>query len=404
MVDVKKLYSFVAGIVLFALVSIASAAIPTELIEKARDATILVGAEGDNGGGGFGTGVIIDPSGLAITNYHVIHRAKQIRIFFWDPEDLNNYTAEIIGIDPVADLALLQIKVKEDMLPLTYLNIESENFIIGEEVVAIGHMLGLQWSVTQGTINHTERPGKITPYVSVLQHSAQINKGNSGGALINKNGDIVGINTYILLPKGGWSGIAYAIRGDNVYDSVQQINETGEVQYTAFKIGLRNMNEFFIKAVQKEYPEEKIPTNVFGLMAIGLEEGDHASEQGIKEFDVLIAVDGRPVNHLYGLKNIIQEYSPGDIVKVLLIRDSHIISLDYELGSIDFTDYEEFYDKSIKEQFEDKPEMPPVPEEKEEKPKVTPLPEEEQVIPIPIPQPIPQVPHLEEDDADGRGS
>ena len=398
-----NVYSFITTIVLFVFVSVASAAIPTELIEKARDATILVGAEGDNGGG-FGTGVLIDPSGLAITNYHVIHRAKKIRVFFYDPEDLNNYTAEIIGIDPVADLALLQIKVKEDMLPLTYLNIESENFIIGEEVVAIGHMLGLQWSVTQGTINHTERPGKITPYVSVLQHSAQINKGNSGGPLINKNGDIVGINTYILLPKGGWSGIAYAVRGDNVYDSVQQINETGTVQYTAFKIGLRNMNEFFIKAVQKEYPEEKIPTNVFGLMAIGLEEGDHPSEQGIKEFDVLIAVDGRPINHLYALKNIIQEYSPGDVVNVLLIRDGHIISLDYELGSIDFTDYEEFYDKSIKEQFEDKPEMPPVPEEEEEKPKVTPIPEEEhQILPIPIPQPIPQVPHLEEEDADGRG-
>ena len=389
------MYKLITTIVLFVFVSIASAAIPTALIEKARDATILVGAEGEDNTGGFGTGVIIDPSGLAITNYHVIHRAERLRIFFWDPDDLNNYTAEIIGIDPVADLALLQIKVREDMLPLTYLKIESENFIIGEEVVAIGHMLGLQWSVTQGTINHTERPGKITPYVSVLQHSAQINKGNSGGALINKAGDVVGINTYILLPKGGWSGIAYAIRGDNVYDSVQQIIETGEVQYTAFKIGLRNMNEFFTSAVQKQFPDEKIPTNVFGLMATGIEEGDYASEQGIKEFDVIIAVDGQPVNHLYGLKNIIKEYSPGDVVKILVIRDSHIVSLDYELGSIDFTDFEKFYDEKNEEKFEDKPQTPPVPEEEEEKPKVTPLPEEEQ------PQPIPLVPHAEEDESDG---
>ena len=392
------MYKLITTIVLFCFMSIASAAIPTELIEKARDATILVGAEGEDNTGGFGTGVIIDPSGLAITNYHVIHRAERLRIFFWDPDDLNNYTAEIIGIDPVADLALLQIKVREDMLPLTYLKIESENFIIGEEVVAIGHMLGLQWSVTQGTINHTERPGKITPYVSVLQHSAQINKGNSGGALINKAGDVVGINTYILLPKGGWSGIAYAIRGDNVYDSVQQIIETGEVQYTAFKIGLRNMNEFFTSAVQKQFPDEKIPTNVFGLMATGIEEGDYASEQGIKEFDVIIAVDGQPVNHLYGLKNIIKEYSPGDVVKILVIRDSHIVSLDYELGSIDFTDFEKFYDEKNEEKFEDKPQTPPVPEEEEEKPKVTPLPEEEQA------QPIPLVPHAEEDKSDGRGS
>ena len=98
---------------------------------------------------------------------------------------------------------------------------------------------------------------------------------------------------------------------------------------------------------------------------------------------------------LSALKNIIKEYSPGDVVKILLIRDSHIMSLDYQLGSIDFTDYETFYDDKIEDQFEDKPQTPPVPEEEEEKPKVTPLPEEEQ------PQPIPLVPHAEEDESDG---
>ena len=385
--------------ILFFVVSMAQAAVPTATIEKARDATVLIAAEGKSEtAGGLGTGVVIDPSGLTITNYHVIHRATTVRVFFYDPDNLSYYEADIIGIDPVADLALIQIKVDESMLPLTHLKIEPEKFDIGQSVVAIGHMLGLQWSVTSGTLNHLNRPGKITPYVNVIQHSAQINKGNSGGALINKAGDIVGINTYILLPKGGWSGIAYAIRGDTVYDSVEQIKETGEVQYTAFKIGLRNMNEFFTSAVQKQFPDEKIPTNVFGLMATGIEEGDYASEQGIKEFDVIIAVDGQPVNHLYGLKNIIKEYSPGDVVKILVIRDSHIVSLDYELGSIDFTDFEKFYDEMNEEKFEDKPQTPPVPEEEEEKPKVTPLPEEEQA------QPIPLVPHAEEDKSDGRGS
>ena len=391
-----KMYKLITTIILFVFVSIASAVIPTETIEKARDATILVATEGDNAGG-FGTGVVIDPSGIAITNYHVIHRAELIRVFFWDPEDLNYYIAEVIGIDPVADLALLQIKVREDMLPLTYLRIEPENFVIGEEVVAIGHMLGLQWSVTQGTLNNIERPGKITPYVTILQHSAQINKGNSGGPLINKNGDVVGINTYILLPKGGWSGIAYAIRGDNVHRSVEQIKETGTVQYTALKIGLRNINEFFVKRFQKEYPEEKIPTGIFGMMAMNVEEDDWAYEHGMRNFDVLVAFEGIPVNYLFALKDIIKDYKPGDMVKLMVIRNSHFITIDYELGSIDFTDYKEFYDKSIEEQFEDKPVMPPVPEE-EEKPKVTPLPEkEEQTLPIPIPEPKPRVPHLDKD-------
>ena len=355
-------------------------AIPTEIIEKARAATILVATEGDNAGG-FGTGVVIDPSGIAITNYHVIHRATRIRVFFYNPDDLNYYEADVIGIDPVADLALIQIKVREDMLPLTYLNIEPENFSIGEEVVAIGHMLGLQWSVTAGTLNSLERPGKITPYVTVLQHSAQINKGNSGGPLINKNGDIVGINTYILLPPGGWSGIAYAIRGDNVHKTVKQINETGEVEYTALKIGLRNMNEFFIKAVSKEWPDQKVPTGIFGMMALYIEEDDWSYKHGMRNFDVLVAFDGIPVNYLFNLKDIIKKYKPGDVIKLIVIRNSHFITIDYELSAMDFKDYLEFYDKSIKERFDDKPARPEE-EEQKEPPKITPAPQN----PVPGPE------------------
>ena len=355
-------------------------AIPTKIIEKARAATILVATEGDNAGG-FGTGVLIDPSGIAITNYHVIHRATRIRVFFYNPDDLNYYEADVIGIDPVADLALIQIKVREDMLPLTYLNIEPENFSIGEEVVAIGHMLGLQWSVTSGTLNSLERPGKITPYVTVLQHSAQINKGNSGGPLINKNGDIVGINTYILLPPGGWSGIAYAIRGDNVHRSVEQINETGEVEYTALKIGLRNMNEFFIKAVSKEWPDQKVPTGIFGMMALYIEEDDWSYKHGMRNFDVLVAFDGIPVNYLFNLKDIIKKYKPGDVIKLIVIRNSHFITIDYELSAMDFKDYLEFYDKSIKERFDDKPARPKE-EEQKEPPQVTPAPQN----PVPGPE------------------
>ena len=131
------------------------------------------------------------------------------------------------------------------------------------------------------------------------------------------------------------------------------------------------MNEFLAASVQKQFPDEKIPTNVFGLMALGLEEGDHASEQGVQEFDVLIAVDGKPVNHLFGLKVVIKEYKPGDVVNLLLIRNSHIISLDYQLGSIDFTDYQKFYDKSNEDHFEDQPQPAPIPmptPEEEEKP------------------------------------
>ena len=317
--------------------------VPTAVIEKAREATILVGAEGERkGSSGFGTGVVIDPSGLALTNYHVIHGAETVRVFFWDPNDLSDYTAEVIGIDPVADLALLQIKVREGMLPLPYLNIEPTEFVIGQDVVAIGHPLGLQWTVTEGTLSHLNRPGKITPYVTILQHTAMINRGNSGGPLINEVGDIVGINTYVLMDKSkGWSGVAYAIRGDNVHNAVGQMKESyrpdgpGMVIYTALKIGVRNMNKFFIARVKEEFPDQLVPEGIFGLMAMNVEEGDYASDQGIENFDVIVSFDGHPVNYLRQLKEVIVNYNPGDIVTLLVIRGGHFICLLYTSDAAD---------------------------------------------------------------------
>ena len=372
-------------------VGVIFADVSTAVIEKAREATILVGAEGEKkGSSGFGTGVVIDPSGLALTNYHVIHGAETVRIFFWSPEDLNDYSAEIIGIDPVADLALLQIKVREDMLPLPYLNIEPTEFVIGQDVVAIGHPLGLQWTVTKGTLSHLNRPGKITPYVTILQHTAMINRGNSGGPLINEVGDIVGINTYVLMDKSkGWSGVAYAIRGDNVHNAVGQMKESyrpdgpGMVIYTALKIGVRNMNKFFIARVKEEFPDEDIPEGIFGLMAMNVEEGDYATGQGIKNFDVIVSFDGQPVNYLRQLKEIIGNYNPGDVVTLLVIRGGHFITLEYTLGEIEFEGYEEYYDKGNQEQFDEKPQLPQVPPVPEEE-------EEEIPAPIPMPSPNPQ--------------
>ena len=328
--------------------------IPTVTIEKARDATVLVATRNENNqmGNGFGSGVVISETGIVLTNYHVIHRAETIRVWFYDPTDSNYSFAKVIGIDPVADLALLQLELDPDLPPPTYLEIEQETPVIAEPVVAIGHPVGLQWSVTTGTINHQERPGKITPYVNVIQHSAEINKGNSGGPLINENGDIVGINTYMLAPEGQWAGVAYAIRGDTVYASVEQMLEDGDVTYAAFKIRLLNLSEFLAKGIAKEYPDEKDIPNTFGLIALGVEEDDHAYKQGTREFDTFVALEGFPINTLLDLKRVIKGYKSGDMVTVIYIRDSHFRIMDYELGHIEFDDYLDFYDKRMVEKFD----------------------------------------------------
>ena len=208
------------------LIGTAQAQIPTSVIEKARDATVLVANAATEGG--MGSGVLISDSGLVLTNYHVIHRAEALKVWFFDNDNSNSYTADVVAIDPIADLAVLRMNLPQHKLPTTYLKIESEEWDIAQEVVAIGHPMGIQWTVSLGHISHTDRTGRVTAYVATLQHSAEIHRGNSGGPLINSKGDIVGINTYLLMPDQKWSGIAYAVRGDIVQWSVNQMLKTGE--------------------------------------------------------------------------------------------------------------------------------------------------------------------------------
>ena len=323
------------------------AQIPTDIVEKARNATVLVASD-QGEGGGFGSGVIISPTGLVLTNYHVIHRADLLRVFLYDPKDNNYYGAEVIGIDPIADLALLQLKLDEDMLPITYLRIEYENYVIAEEVVAIGHPMGIQWTISLGHIANIERTGRVTPYVTTLQHSAEIHKGNSGGPLINKKGDIVGINTYLLMPNQEWSGIAYAVRGDIVKYAVEaMLSEDGEVKYPAFRLNLRSLNEFGVQWLEDNHPNRKFPKNIFGMIVVEVKEGEWADQQGIEQFDMVVTIDGEPVNNMFDVRNVIMNnYKPGEVLDLIIIRDGHFRKLKYELAHIDFEGYLEFYDES----------------------------------------------------------
>ena len=326
--------------------------ISTEIAEKARNATVLVANERNSNDGGFGSGVVISPTGLVLTNYHVIHRADTLRVFFYDPTDNNYYNAEVIGIDPVADLALLQLTVDKKMLPLEFLLIEDEEWNVADDVMAIGHPMGIQWTVSVGHIASTIRTGKITPYVSTLQHSAEIHKGNSGGPLINGVGDIVGINTYLLMPENAWSGIAYAIRGDIVKYSVDQmLNNEGPVKYPAFRLALRGLNEYGVKWIKENHPDVTVPENIFGMIILSIKEDGWAEKHGMERFDVVVAIDGEPVNHMLDVRNIVmgRDYHPGQLVELLIIRDGHFRKIPYELTWIDFTDYAEFYDESMVE-------------------------------------------------------
>ena len=357
--------------ILFLLVFFVSSAwaqIPTAVIEKARDATVLIANTATEGG--MGSGVLINDAGLVLTNYHVIHRAEKLVVWFYDQTNSNSYTADVVAIDPVADLALIRMNLPQHQLPTTYLKIEPTEWFIAQEVAAIGHPMGIQWTVSLGHISHTDRTGRVTPYVATLQHSAEIHRGNSGGPLINSIGDIVGINTYLLMPDRKWSGIAYAVRGDIVEWSVNQMIERGETFYPALRLSVRGLNEWGIEYLKKAHPEFKPPINVYGMIVLEIEAGGYAEVNGIQPLDVVIAIDGEPTNHMLNVSDIImgRRYEPGRIVELLIIRDQHIRKIEYPLGRIEM-DYMDFYDESSKN-----PEAMPAPPSQE--------PEEEQSPPV----------------------
>ena len=351
-------------------VSTAWAQIPTAVIEKARDATVLIANTATEGG--MGSGVVIDDAGLVLTNYHVIHRAEKLNVWFYDRNNNNSYTADVIAIDPIADLALLRMNLPHHQLPTIYLKIEPKEWAIAQEVVAIGHPMGIQWTVSLGHISHTDRTGRVTPYVATLQHSAEIHRGNSGGPLINSIGDIVGINTYLLMPDRKWSGIAYAVRGDIVEWSVNQMIERGETFYPALRLNVRQLNPYGVEYLEKTYPEFLPPKNVYGMIVLELKPEGHADVNGIQLLDVIIAIDGTPVNHMLDVSNIImgRRYEPGRMVELLIIRDRHIRRLEYPLGRIEM-DYMDFYDESGKNP-EAIPSQPSQEPEEEESPPVVP--------------------------------
>ena len=324
-----------------------------EFIETARDAVVLVAAESESGGG-FGTGFIISPDGLAVTNYHVIHRAKEITIWFYDRDDPKEYAAEVIAIDPIADIALLQLQVREDMIPLQFLETDGdlENMQVGENVIAIGHLLGLNWSVTHGNISSIDRGTRVSPYVKTLQHSAPINKGSSGGPLLNSYGKVIGVNTYVMSDKKRTFGVGYAIRGDYVHDIVIELRENGKVTRASLGVQFAHLHKWSRKKYTEENPGVHFP-NTYGLLALDVEEDSWAYKQGLRTFDTVLAIDNSPTNMMENLVKRILSLDPGIKVSLIISRDGEIIHLNYTLKELEF-DYLAYYDKGREDSDDEK--------------------------------------------------
>ena len=273
------------------------------------------------------SGAVIDLQYI-ITNYHCIYNNKFIKIFFWNKEDWRSYDVEVIGIDPLADLALLRAIDKDE--PVPELKFSTEEIKSGQDVFAMGHPMGMVWSVSKGVISHEDRYARH-PYVHSVQTDAAINVGNSGGPLLNMKGEIVGINTLIISKVKESAGIGIAIRRDTVQKSFNAMMKNGKIDRPAIGImvvGLGTSDDQRTK-LYKENPSAKpgqIPST-FGML---VKKSDTMPEN-IKEFDTVIAVNDKMINTHVEMSNVLEEYNVGDTVTVTIIRERRFMKLNIPL-------------------------------------------------------------------------
>ena len=261
---------------------------------------------------GAGSGVIISPDGFLVTNNHVIDDADEINVIL---NDKREFKAKLIGTDPSTDVALL--KIEATGLPaLKFSN--SDNLKLGEWVLAVGNPFNLTSTVTAGIVSAKSRDIGINPdqmrIESFIQTDAAVNPGNSGGALVNTHGELVGINTAIATLTGSYSGLSFAIPSNIVQKVVSDLKEYGEAQRALLNVEIHD--------IDAKFSQENNLDKIEGVFIGKVQPGGAADLAGIKDKDVIVSVDGVEVNSSSELQEQISKHRPGDKVTVVIKRDN----------------------------------------------------------------------------------
>lgn len=259
-----------------------------------------------------GSGVIISQDGYIVTNNHVIDDADEVDVTLYDNRSLR---AKVIGVDPTTDLAL--IKVDANQLPhLQFGN--SNNVRVGEWVLAVGNPFDLNSTVTAGIVSAKARNINILrdrnnlQIESFIQTDAAVNPGNSGGALVNLNGELIGINTAIATPTGTYAGYSFAVPATLVKKVMDDLLEFGEVQRGLLGISIRDVNADLAEAEDLD--------QLTGVYVIGVGEASAAEEAGLEAGDVITAINGEPVSTTSELQEKVALNRPGDQIDVTFLR------------------------------------------------------------------------------------
>jgi serine protease Do len=256
----------------------------------------------------LGSGVIVDKDGYILTNNHVVKDADEIKVKLSDDRE---FKGKVIGVDPKTDLAV--IKIDSNHLPVIKLG-DSDKLRVGETVIAIGNPFGLSYTVTSGIISATGRANVgIADYEDFIQTDAAINPGNSGGALVNVRGELVGINTAIFSTTGGYQGIGFAIPSNMAKVVMESLIKKGKVIRGWLGVTIQPLTPDLVK--QFNIGDEK------GVLVGDVVEDSPAEKAGIERGDVIVEFDGKKVEDVVNLRNMVANTLPNEEVTINLIRD-----------------------------------------------------------------------------------
>lgn len=256
----------------------------------------------------LGSGVILSKDGYIVTNNHVIDGADKILVSLPNSPK-KEYEAKIIGKDPRSDLAV--IKIAQNNLPYAKIG-NSNELMVGDVVFAIGNPFGVGESVTQGIISALDKSNMgINDYENFIQTDASINPGNSGGALVDSRGALIGINTAILSRTGGNHGIGFAIPSDMVKKITKTLIEKGSIERGFLGVGIQDITDNLANLYNGKS----------GAVLVSVDKSSAAAKAGLKVWDLIIAVNNKPISSASELKNTIGSFPPNEVVEVRYIRD-----------------------------------------------------------------------------------
>jgi serine protease Do len=283
--------------------------------------------EGDNRqqqrrGNSLGSGFVIDPSGIIVTNNHVIAEANDVVVVFNDRTELK---AKVLGKDPKVDLAVLKVESPKPLKSVKFG--DSGVATVGDWVLAIGNPFGFGGSVSVGIVSAKNRQLGSGPYDSYLQTDAAINRGNSGGPLFNMKGEVIGINTAIVSPSGGSIGIGFSVPSALAMPIIDQLREFGETRRGWLGVRIQDVDEAIAESLGMDRPR--------GAMVAGIEEKGPAKPAGIESGDVIIKFDGKEVGSSRDLPRIVAETPVGKEVPVIVLRKGVEVTKTVKLGRLE---------------------------------------------------------------------